>query len=330
MRGNGLSAIDVSNEEREVLDGYSETVIRVAETLTPAVVHIIVSSGKSFSPRFQGRPAPQGQGSGFVVVPDGFILTNSHVVHRGSDIQVMLSDHRTLKAELVGEDPQTDLALLRALATDLPTVALGDSSKLRVGQLVVAVGNPFGFQATVTAGVISATNRSLRTGGGRILDGIIQTDAALNPGNSGGPLADGKGRVIGINTAIIAPAQGICFAIPVNTARRIMQVLLTRGKVTRGYLGVSAQAIELPRRIIERLGGKFEHGIVVVDLVQGGPADRSGLLPGDVLLSIGSFPLETMDTLQQFLEDHPPQEAYPVELLRAGELRTVWVRPDRA
>jgi S1-C subfamily serine protease len=178
--------------------------------------------------------------------------------------------------------------------------------------------------------VISATNRSLRTGAGRILDGIIQTDAALNPGNSGGPLADGKGRVVGINTAIIAPAQGICFAIPINTARRIMQVLLTKGKVTRGYLGISAQAIELPRRTIEQLQGKFSHGIVVVDLVQGGPADRTSLVPGDVLLSIGSLPLETMDVLHQFLEDHPPHQAYPVELLRAGDLQTVWVRPEVA
>ncbi len=329
MTVNGRSATEVADEKREALDAYSETVVQVAETLTPAVVHIMVSGGGYASSRFSER-APGGQGSGFIVAPDGFILTNSHVVHRAKDIQAILPDHRTLKAEVVGEDPQTDVALLRALATDLPTAELGDSSKLRVGQLVVAVGNPFGFQATVTAGVISATNRSLRTIGGRILDGIIQTDAALNPGNSGGPLADGKGRVIGINTAIIAPAQGICFAIPMNTARRIMQALLTKGKVTRGYLGISAQAIELPRRIIERLQGRFTRGIVVVDLVQGGPADRAGLLPGDVLLAIGSSPLVTMDALQQFLEDHPPQQAYPVDLIRAGELRTVWVRPDSA
>jgi S1-C subfamily serine protease len=264
------------------------------------------------------------------VAPDGFILTNSHVVHQGEDIRVILPDHRTLKAEVVGEDPQTDVALIRALATDLPKAELGDSSKLRVGQLVVAVGNPFGFQATVTAGVIGSTSRSLRTIGGRILDGIIQTDAALNPGNSGGPLADGKGRVIGINTAIIAPAQGICFAIPINTARRIMQALLTKGRVTRGYLGISAQAIELPRRMIERLQGKFTRGVVVVDLVRKGPAERAGFLPGDILLSLGSSPLETIDTLQQFLEDHPPQQAYPVDFIRSGELRTVWVRPDTA
>ncbi len=326
---NDLSATEVVDEEREALDAYSKTVVQVAETLTPAVVHIMVSGDGHASSRFSER-VPGGQGSGFIVAPDGFILTNSHVVHQGKDIEAILPDHRTLKAEVVGEDPQTDVALLRALATDLPTAELGDSSKLRVGQLVVAVGNPFGFQATVTAGVIGSTSRSLRTVGGRILDGIIQTDAALNPGNSGGPLADGKGKVIGINTAIIAPAQGICFAIPMNTARRIMQALLTKGKVTRGYLGISAQAIELPLRIVERTQGRFTRGIVVVDLVRGGPADRAGFLPGDILLSIGSSPLETIDLLQQFLEDHPPQQAYAVELIRSVEFRTVWVRPDIA
>jgi S1-C subfamily serine protease len=194
----------------------------------------------------------------------------------------------------------------------------------------VAVGNPFGFQATVTTGVVSATNRSMRTQGQRILDNIIQTDAAINPGNSGGPLADGKGRVIGINTAIIAPAQGICFAIPANTVQRIMQMLLGRGKVTRGFLGISAQAIELPRRIVEGLGGRFTEGILIYDLIDEGPADRSGFLQGDVLLSIGGIPLKTMDALQQFLEDHPPQEAYSVELIRAGELKILAVRPEIA
>jgi len=330
MGKNGHLETIVTGEEREILDAYSETVVRVAEKLTPTVVHIMVSSGETHSRSLRVSPPSQGQGSGFIVAPDGFILTNSHVIHQGSDVKVILADHHTLKAEVVGEDPQTDLAVLRALATDLPTAALGDSSKLRVGQLAVAIGNPFGFQATVTAGVISATNRSLRTVAGRLLDNIIQTDAALNPGNSGGPLADGRGRVIGINTAIIAPAQGICFAIPINTIRRILQILLTKGKVTRGFLGISAQAIELPQRMIERLVGRYNKGIVVVDLVSGGPADRSGLHPGDILLSIGSFPLETMDALQQFLEDHPPQEAYPVELIRSGELQRLWVRPDLA
>jgi S1-C subfamily serine protease len=315
-------------EDHDLLDAYSETVVRVADALKPTVVHITTGSEESDLRRF--RPRPQGQGSGFIVAPDGLILTNSHVVHGSSEVNVTLSDHRTLKAEVVGEDRQTDVALLRVLASELPVAPLGDSSKLRVGQLVVAVGNPFGFQATVTTGVVSATNRSMRTQGQRILDNIIQTDAAINPGNSGGPLADGKGRVIGINTAIIAPAQGICFAIPANTVQRIMQMLLGRGKVTRGFLGISAQAIELPRRIVEGLGGRFTEGILIYDLIDEGPADRSGFLQGDVLLSIGGIPLKTMDALQQFLEDHPPQEAYSVELIRAGELKILAVRPEIA
>jgi S1-C subfamily serine protease len=329
MDKNGLLEKEAGGEE-EVLDAYSETVVRVAEALKPTVVHIIASAGASDPSRFRGRPAPQGQGSGFIVTPDGFILTNSHVVHGSSEVSVTLFDHRTMKAEVVGEDPQTDVALLRALTTDLPTAKLGDSAKLKVGQLVVAVGNPLGFQATVTAGVVSATNRSLRTIGGRLLDNIIQTDAALNPGNSGGPLSDGRGRVVGVNTAIIAPAQGICFAIPINTVQRIMQILMTQGKVTRGFLGISAQAIDLPSRMIERLEGRYSHGVLVVDIVPDGPADRSGLLQGDLLLSIGAFPVKTMDALQQFLEDHPPKEAYPAEIIRAGEVKTVWVQPDVA
>jgi S1-C subfamily serine protease len=329
MAGSRFLENVADEKEAEPLDGYSDTVVRVAETLTPAVVHIMLQPHPGSS-RFSGGPPVQGQGSGFVVAPDGFILTNSHVVHGGAELRVSLSDHRTLKADLVGEDPQTDIALLRALTSDLPSATLGDSSRLRVGQLVVAVGNPFGFQASVTAGVISATNRSLRTTGGRILDDIIQTDAALNPGNSGGPLADGKGRVIGINTAIIAPAQGICFAIPINTALRIMQRLLTHGRVTRGFLGISVQVVDLPNRFVERLEGRARRAVLVTDLVRGGPGDRAGLRPGDFILSLGEISMGSTDALQRFLEDHPPREPYPVELIRAGEIRTIWVRPDLA
>ncbi len=324
--------------EREALDAYSEAVVRVAEALTPAVVHLTVAPGKAETNGRHGRgwPMPQGQGSGFIIAPDGFIVTNSHVVHpavrAGSDVHVTLADHRTsrrtFQAAVIGSDPQTDIALLRALATDLPAAALGDSSALKVGQLVVAVGNPFGFQTTVTAGVISATTRSLRTEAGRILENILQTDAAINPGNSGGPLADSRGRVIGITTAIIAPAQGIGFAIPINTARRIMQRLLTHGKVTRGFLGISAHPIALPARIAERLVGRFSHGILVAEVIPGGAAERAGIQPGDLLLSIGGVLLETMDALQQFLEDHPLGQDCPVELVRDGVARTLVVRPD--
>jgi S1-C subfamily serine protease len=330
MAENDILEREINPTGEATLDAYSETVVRVAEGLTPAVVHIAVTSGKGVPSRFRGRPSPQGEGSGFIVAPDGFILTNSHVVHGGSDFKATLADHRQVPAVLVGEDPQTDVALLRVLAGGLATATLGDSAGLRVGQLAVAVGNPFGFQATVTAGVVSAVDRSLRTMAGRILDNIIQTDAALNPGNSGGPLADGKGRVIGVNTAIIAPAQGICFAIPINTVQRIMQRLLTHGKVTRGFLGISVQSVDLPKRFLERLERRFLKAILVTDLVTGGPADRSGLLKGDLLLSIGEHSLDSTDALQRFLEERPPKEAYPVELIRDGEFRSVWVRPDVA
>ena len=330
MRENGILEREIDPSTEAPLDAYSETVVRVAEMLKPAVVHIAVTSGKGSPSRFRGRPSPQGEGSGFIVAPDGFILTNSHVIHRGTEFKVTLADHRRVSALLVGEDPQTDVALLRVSADSLATATLGDSGRLRVGQLAVAVGNPFGFQATVTAGVVSAVDRSLRTMSGRILDNIIQTDAALNPGNSGGPLADGKGRVIGVNTAIIAPAQGICFAIPINTVQRIMQRLLTHGRVTRGFLGISAKSVDLPQRFLERVDRRFSIAILVTDLVTGGPAERSGLTKGDLLLSIGACPLESTDAIQRFLEDHPPKEAYPVELIRDGEFRTVWVRPDVA
>ena len=328
MENKGVLDRDLLPDD-QALDAYSETVVRVARELTPSAVHLTVASGGP-GPRTGSKRPPQGQGSGFIFTPDGFILTNSHVVHGASEVSVTLVDQRSLRAEVVGEDPQTDVALLRVLENDLPFSRMGDSSKLRVGQLVVAIGNPFGFQATVTAGVVSALNRSLRTVGGRILDNIIQTDAALNPGNSGGPLADGRGRVVGINTAIIAPAQGICFAIPINTVQRILQILLAKGKVTRGFLGISAQELDVPKRFLGQFSGRFSRGILVLDLVQGGPADRAGLRQGDLLLSIGGSLLDGMDALQEFLEDHPPQEAYPLELIRNEELRTIWVRPDIA
>jgi len=327
LKNEGLIDGEFPGIRRE-LDPYSETVVRVAEEVTPAAVHITVSS------KAQGRPArrgpSQGQGSGFIFTPDGFILTNSHVVHGATEVNVTLIDQRRLRANLVGEDPQTDLALLRVEANDLPVVRLGNSSKLRVGQLVVAIGNPFGFQASVTAGVVSALNRSLRTVAGRILDAIIQTDAALNPGNSGGPLVEGGGSVVGINTAIIAPAQGICFAIPINTVQRILQILLSRGRVIRGFLGISVQGAEVPKRLAGISGGRFKRGILLVERVAGGPADRAGLREGDFLLSIGSSLLESVDALQQFLEDHSPEKAYPVEFIRNGEFRTIWVRPEIA
>ncbi len=252
---NHSPAVDTGSPDRtdaggdaELLDAYSRAVTGVVARVGPAVVHIRV---KKKMPR-PGRPSPEveGSGSGLIITPDGYIVTNSHVVEDMSTVEVSLADSTTCAAEVIGQDKATDIALLRITGSGLPMAALGDSDKLKVGQLAIAVGNPLGFQSTVTAGVISALGRSLRSRTGRLIENVIQTDAALNPGNSGGPLVDSRGCVIGINTAIIQYAQGICFAIPVNTMRWVVTRLIREGKVVRGFLGISGQTVPLPVRVV--------------------------------------------------------------------------------
>jgi S1-C subfamily serine protease len=244
-----------------------------------------------------------GTGSGFIFTPDGFILTNSHVVHKASRIEVSLLDGTSYEASLIGDDPDTDLAVIRITAANLMPAPLGDSQAIRVGQLLIAIGNPFGFQCTVTAGVASALGRSLRTTSGRLIDNVIQTDASLNPGNSGGPLVNSKGEVIGVNTAIIRGGQGICFAIAVNTAKHVASQLIQKGGITRGYLGVGGQDIPLHRRIVRHHNLSREEGILVVFVDKDSPARAAGLLEGDVIVAIGDEPVSGLDDLHRLLTE---------------------------
>ena len=301
-----------------LLDAYSKAVTSVADAVGPAVVAIAVED-------LQGR---RGGGSGFVFTKDGHILTNSHVVHGAADIEVALADGRRFEAARIGEDPHTDLAVLRVLAPDLVSAPLGDSAALKVGQLVVAIGSPFGFQWTVTAGVVSALGRSLRSGSGRLIDGIIQTDAALNPGNSGGPLVDSRGAVIGVNTAIILPAQGICFAIPAGTARWVADRLMRDGVIRRSVIGVAGQTVELPRRWVLQHGLPKPHAVLVAGLEPGGPAEKAGLREGDLILSLGEAPVSGIDDLHRALTEEAAGKSVTVTVLRDGGLRTLDLVPS--
>lgn len=267
-------------EAGEILDSYSLAVTTVAEQVSPAVVNI-----RTFG-RTDGRPGYDagGAGSGVIIAPDGYALTNSHVVHSAQRIEATLSDGRTFPARLVGDDPTTDLAVVNIDSAGLPAAELGDSDRLRVGQLVIAIGNPFGFQTTVTAGVVSALGRSLRGQSGRLIEDVIQTDAALNPGNSGGPLVDSRGRTVGINAAVIQGAQGICFAIPINTARWVAGLLIRDGHIRRAYLGIAGEVLRLRSSAVRDSGGVAPTGVAVVQIVAGSPAERAGIQPRDVIV----------------------------------------------
>jgi S1-C subfamily serine protease len=314
--------------ETELLDAYSSAVIRVAEQVSPAVIRLDVLQ-RVESPR-QGKTVERpGSGSGFFFTPDGFALTNSHVVHGATKIEATLSDGRRVPARLVGEDPDTDLAVVRVTGNGFPALTLGDSESLKVGQIAIAVGNPFGFDCTVTAGVVSALGRSLRSQSGRLIDDVLQTDAALNPGNSGGPLVDSHGRVIGVNTAIIRPAQGICFAVSVNTARFIASRLMRDGVVHRGKLGLAGQYVALPRYFVRSLGLSRPGGVRVMSVEDGGPADQAGLKEGDVIVHLAGQPVGGIDDLHRLLTDGLVDQPLPVTVVRAFEKMEFQVTPAR-
>jgi S1-C subfamily serine protease len=264
-------------------------------------------------------PAPRGHGSGFIFTPDGFILTNSHVVHEAHRIEVALTDGRRFPAELVGDDPDTDLAVIRIAGTNLVAAQLGDSQKLRVGQLVIALGNPYGFQCTVTAGVVSALGRSLRSQSGRLIDNLIQTDAALNPGNSGGPLVTSRGEVVGVNTAVILPAQGICFSIAMSTAQFVAGRLIKDGRIRRSYIGVGGQNIILPRRLVRFYNLPIEKGVVVVSVEPNSPAQRAGVREGDVLIGYGNHVVASIDDLQRLMTEEQVGVRATLTLIRQAE-----------
>jgi S1-C subfamily serine protease len=295
--------------ESEAMDAYSRVVTGVAERVSPSVVRIQVQS-----PR--GR---EGGGSGFVFTPDGFILTNSHVVHGAGKIQVSTLESGEYKAHLVGEDPDTDLALVRIDAPGLQAVKLGDSRKIRVGQLVVAIGNPYGFQYSVTAGVVSALGRSLRSQSGRLIDDVIQTDAALNPGNSGGPLVSASGEVIGVNTATILPAQGLCFAISIGIAQFIASKLIREGVVRRSYIGVEAQTASLNRTIARHYDLAHATGALVLGTAPGSPAREAGLQEGDLIVTLDGEAVEGVDVLHRFLNEDRIGKTTRLTVLRGSK-----------
>ena len=302
-------------DDAALLDAYSRAVAGAVDRVSPAVVHLQARRRAADGAPGAGE-LPAGAGSGVIFTPDGFVLTNSHVVHGASAIEATLTDGRTLPAYLVGDDPDTDLALLRLPADGLAHAELGDSAKIRAGQLVVAIGNPFGFQATVTAGVVSALGRSLRSRTGRLIDDIVQTDAALNPGNSGGPLVTANGEIVGINTAIIPFAQGICFAIASNTARFVVSELLRHGQVRRSYVGVAGQTIPLSRRVVRHHGLAVESGARVMSVEPESPAARAGLVSGDIVVGFDDEPVTGVDALHRLMTADKVGKTLPLEVLR--------------
>jgi S1-C subfamily serine protease len=327
LNGNDARGAAASAREQEALDAYSTIVTGVVDSVAAAMVGI---QRKARPGAGQGDPRLHaGTGSGFVITPDGYVLTNNHVVQGASAIEVLLADGSPAPADVVGGDADTDTALVRVHGGRLSAVELGDSDGLRVGQLVVAMGNPFGLQATVTAGVVSALHRTLRATTGRLIEDIIQTDAALNPGNSGGALLDSRGRVIGVNTAIIAGANATGFAVPINTAKRVIPDLMRDGRVIRGYLGLAGQTVPFPKAAAARYGIAVPAGVQIVQIVPGGPAEKAGLRAGDVILSVDGKDAPSVDAIHRILDRNSIGREAQLRVLRRGEVKGARITPER-
>ena len=302
-------------DDDELLDAYSQAVIGAVEAVGPAVVNV--------------HRGDSGAGSGVIFTPDGLVLTNHHVVHGAARVEVILPEGRAMRADVIGQDGGTDLAVLRVDAS-VPWARFGDSRRVRVGQVAIAIGNPYGFQHSVTSGVISALGRSLRSQSGRLIDDIIQTDASLNPGNSGGPLVTTRGEVVGINTAMIRPAQGLCFAIGINTARFVASRLIRDGRIRRGYIGIAGQNVDVPRAVARRNQLAVSSGVLVTSIEARSPAEEAGFKKGDIILSFGAQAVTGVDDLHRLLSEEQIGIPSPLLVLRRGERRTLHVVPSES
>lgn len=320
-----------------LLDAYSQTVVRVAQQISDAVVHLKIQKNQPAQAPRQQQPNGQngGTGSGFIISTDGFVVTNSHVVSGADRIEAHLPDGRSYTAQIVGDDPATDIAVVKIDGDNLATASFGPSDRLQVGQIAIAIGNPFGFQYSLTAGVVSALGRTLRTQTGRLIDDVIQTDAALNPGNSGGPLVNSQGQVIGVNTAVILPAQGLCFAVASNLAQFVVGKLILQGRVRRGYLGIGAQAVPLPPKMADLLRGAAPSGrnwegaggILIQSVEAAGPAQNADLRAGDIVVQFEGRPIDSIDDLHKSLDENTIGRPIQLWALRDGGLKNLTVVP---
>jgi S1-C subfamily serine protease len=327
--GRQPNSSSTDGRDAGLLDAYSTAVVQAAERISPSVAFIEVAKSPPVrNAARRGSGEMRGSGSGFVFTPDGFILTNSHVVHGAAHLAVTLSDGRRFNAAIVGDDPGTDLAVIRISARELVAAPLGDSANIRVGQLAIAIGNPYGFQYSVTTGVVSALGRSLRSESGRLIDNVIQTDAALNPGNSGGPLVNSRGEVIGVNTAVILPAQGLCFAVAINTAKFTAGQLIMHGRIRRAYLGVGGQNVTIPRLVVRAQQLSAATGALATAVEPRSPAERAGLREGDVILALDDSAVQSVDDLHKLLTDRRIGARCRLTLLRQSEKMALEIIPE--